>query len=177
MQYVALLRGINVGGKRPIRMADLRATFEAAGGTNVVTYIQSGNVVFDHPSRSAAKLAVKLGSAVAKAAGFDVEIVIRTARELDTVIADSPFAGAAPETMHVMFLAERVTTAALASIQPTAFAPDRFAIAGRELYLSMPNGLGNSKLAATLLRHKALAGATARNWKTVLALAALTTKG
>lgn len=176
MQYVALLRGINVGGHRPIRMADLRATFEAAGGTDVVTYIQSGNVVFDHPSRSTAKLAVQLGSAVTKASGFDVELVVRTARELDTVIAESPFAGAAPETMHVMFLAERVNAAALASIEPATFVPDRFVIAGRELYVSTPNGLGNSKLAATLLRHKALAGATYRNWKTVLALAALTAR-
>lgn len=158
-------------------MADLRATFESAGGKNVVTYIQSGNVVFDHPSRSAAQLAVRLGSAVAKASGFDVEIVVRTACELDTVIAESPFAGAAPENMHVMFLAERVTSAALASIEPAAFAPDRFVIAKRELYLSTPNGLGNSKLAATLLRHKALRGATYRNWKTVLALAALTAQG
>ncbi len=157
-------------------MADLRATFEAAGATSVVTYIQSGNVVFDHASRSAAGLTVQLGTAVTKASGFDVDLVVRTARELHAVITESPFAGAAPESLHVMFLAERVTAAALASIEPAAFAPDRFVIAGRELYLSMPNGLGNSKLAATLLRHKALAGATARNWKTVLALAALTTK-
>jgi uncharacterized protein (DUF1697 family) len=176
MKYVALLRGINVGGKRSIRMADLRAMIEAAGGNNVVTYIQSGNVVFDHASRSSANLTVQLGRAISKAAGFDVDVVVRTAGELGDAIENRPFKDAAPETLHVMFLPERVTAAKLASIDPAAFVPDRYAIVGRELYLCLPDGLGNSKLAATLLRHKALAGATARNWRTVLAIAELTTK-
>jgi uncharacterized protein (DUF1697 family) len=157
-------------------MADLRAMIEAAGGTNVVTYIQSGNLVFDHASRSAATLTVQLGAAISKAAKFDVDVVVRSAKELDQVIENRPFKDAAPESLHVVFLPERVTPSKLASIDPGAFVPDRYATVGRELYLCLPNGLGNSKLAATLLRHKALAGGTARNWRTVLALAELTTK-
>jgi uncharacterized protein (DUF1697 family) len=176
MKYVALLRGINVGGHRPIRMADLRGMFEAAGGNNVVTYIQSGNVVFDHAARSAANLTVQLGTTIAKAAGFQVDLVVRTAKEFGEVITKRPFADAAPECLHVVFLPERVTAAQLTSIDPEAFGTDRFAIVARELYMCLPNGLGNSKLAVTLLRHKALAAGTARNWRTVLALAELTTK-
>jgi uncharacterized protein (DUF1697 family) len=177
MKYVALLRGINVGGNRPIRMADLRGMIEAAGGNSVVTYIQSGNVVFDHASRSAANLTVQLGAAISKAAKFDVDLVVRTAKELDDVIGKRPFKEAAPESLHVVFLPAPVTPAKLASIDLAAFAPDRYALVARELYLCLPNGLGTSKLAATILRHKALAGGTARNWRTVLALAELTTKG
>jgi uncharacterized protein (DUF1697 family) len=177
VKYVALLRGINVGGKRVIRMADLRAMFEASGGTNVVTYIQSGNVVFDHAARSSSTLSKQLGTALSKAAGFDVELVVRTAKEFDAAIADSPFPAAAPESMHVMFLPGRVAAESLGSLEPKTFAPDRFVLTDRDVYLCLPNGLGNSKLAATLFRHKALAGGTYRNWRTVLALAALTTKG
>lgn len=173
--FIALLRGINVGGHRTIPMAALQNIVTVAGGRDVVTYIQSGNVVFAHPSRSTPKLTTQLEAAIAKATGHDVAVILRTAAELAAVIAQHPFAGASPEHLHVSFLASAPPRDALANVDAKAFAPERFALRDRELYLMAPNGLGRSKLAVTLARHKALAAATTRNWRTVCKLDELAT--
>lgn len=169
-RYIALLRGINVGGNRSVRMEALRKTVTAAGGEDVETYIQSGNVVLSHALRSSAKVAETLAAAISKASKFDVPVVVRTAAEWDRVIADNPFAGAAPEHLHVFFLPTAPPADALDRIDAAAFAPERFVLAGRELYFALPNGLGRSQLVGTAMRVKALAPATARNWRTVLQL-------
>jgi uncharacterized protein (DUF1697 family) len=171
--YVALLRGINVGGHHVIRMADLRDTFERAGGRDVETYIQSGNVVFAHAQRSAAKLTDDLERRIAKAAGFDVPLVVRTAAEFAAAIAANPFAGEPREHLHVLFLPQKPRPDALAALDAKAFLPERCAIAGRDVYLHLPGGMGRSKLAVAIGRVKTLAGATARNWRTTLQLATL----
>ena len=172
-RYIALLRGINVGGNRSVRMEALRKTVTAAGGTDVETYIQSGNVVLGHALRSPAKVAEALTAAISKACKFDVPVVVRTAAEWDRVIADNPFAGAAPEHLHVFFLPAAPPADALDRIDAAAFAPERFVPAGRELYLALPNGIGRSQLVGKGMRVKALAPATARNWRTVLRLQAM----
>lgn len=171
MKYVALLRGINVGGNRAVRMDALRNVVEKAGGTNVATYIQSGNVVFDHPSRSEAKLTTLLADAIAKAFGFTgFSLTLRTAPALAGVVEHNPFAGAPEGDLHVLFLPAPVPRSKLDSLTGVATRRERFDVVGRELYLCLPDGLGRSKLAAAANRHKALAGATARNWRTVQAL-------
>jgi len=173
--YVALLRGINVGGSRPLKMASLKTAFEQAGCTNVATYIQSGNVVFAHVEKSESKLRDILEAAIAKAAGFDVDVVLRTRSELAKVIANNPFARAKPEQMHVFFLPSkpaRDALAALGAIDMKAFAPEAFTLKGREVYLFLPTGIGNSKLAVMLMRK--LKDATARNWRTTEKLVAMT---
>jgi uncharacterized protein (DUF1697 family) len=169
--YVALLRGVNVGGNRMIKMADLREVFIAADAEDVTTYIQSGNVVFTHAARSEPTLAAELEKRIAKAAGFPVPVVLRTAGQLARVIEDSPFPEADADHLHVAFLAARPPANAL-TIDTRAFAPERYAAVGRELYLYLPNGMGRSKLAAAVLaKPKAIgAGGTARNWRTVLKL-------
>jgi uncharacterized protein (DUF1697 family) len=169
--YVALLRGINVGGKRLIKMSDLRDVFAGADAREVATYIQSGNVVFTHAARSLPKLAAELERRIARTAGFQVPVVLRTASELARVILDSPFPEADPDHLHVAFLAVR-PPAIRPLIDAAAFAPERFVLRGRELYLYLPGGMGRSKLgAAVLARPRAIgAGATARNWRTVVKL-------
>jgi uncharacterized protein (DUF1697 family) len=169
--YVALLRGINVGGNRMIKMADLRDVFLAADADDVATYIQSGNVVFTHAGRSETRLVAELEKRIAKAAGFPVPVVLRTARELARVIEDSPFADADADHLHVAFLPARPPENAL-TIEARSFAPESCAVVGRELYLYLPDGMGRSKLAAAVLaKPKAIgAGGTARNWRTVLKL-------
>ena len=169
--YIALLRGVNVGGARPLKMADLRNTLERAGCTSVATYIQSGNVVLSHAEKSEAKLVGILEAAVAKAAGFDVDIVLRTKTELAKVVTNSPFPRAKPEQLYVFFLAERPDKTALATIDAKAFEPESFAIVGRDVYVHLPNGMGRSKLAGTVARK--LPTATARNWRTIQTLIAM----
>lgn len=174
-RYVALLRGINVGGHRKVRMEDLRAWTAAAGGRDVATYIQSGNVVFTHAARSARTLAADLAAAIAKASTFAIDVVVRTADEWAQVIEGQPFAGAPAEHLHVAFLGAAPPADALATLDPARFAPEAWRLVGRELYLYLPNGMGRSKLAAAIARPKALAAATARNWRTVLQLQAMLT--
>ena len=169
--YVALLRGINVGGNRMIKMADLRDVFIASDADDVETYIQSGNVVFTHTARSEPTLAAELEKRIAKAAGFPVPVVLRTAGQLARVIEDDPFPDADADHLHVAFLTARPPANA-PSIDARAFLPERCAAVGRELYLFLPDGMGRSKLAAAVLaKPKAVgAGGTARNWRTVLKL-------
>jgi uncharacterized protein (DUF1697 family) len=171
--YVALLRGINVGGRHALKMATLRALIEAAGGTTVETYIQSGNVVFGHAARAAGPLQAKLAAAITKAAGFPVPVVLRTAAELAAVIATNPFAKAPGEHLYMMFCAARPGPTAFDKLDAKAFAPECWAIGAREVYLHLPNGLGNSKLAVSLSRLAAMKEATARNWRTVQTLAGM----
>src|SRR5690349_14301248 len=144
--YVALLRGINVGGSKVVKMADLRGILAAGGCSDVETYIQSGNAVFGHASRSPARLATELEQRIAKATGFAVPVVLRTADELAAVIAANPFA-ADVDHVHVMFVASPLAADALAAIDGVKFAPERLAAVEREVYLHLPGGIGNSKLA------------------------------
>ena len=145
MKYVALLRGINVGGNRAVRMDALRNVVEKAGGTNVATYIQSGNVVFDHASRSEATLTTKLAGAIAKAFGFTgFSLTLRTAKELVDIVEHNPFAGAPEADLHVLFLPAPVLRSKLDSLDGVATARERFDVVGRELYLCLPDGLGRS---------------------------------
>jgi uncharacterized protein (DUF1697 family) len=159
--YVALLRGINVGGNRIIKMTDLKAMFEAAGASDVATYIQSGNVVFKHPSRSAAKLASQLEKALG------LTIILRTADEMQAVLENNPFP---PESTHVFFLR---TPGGKIDLDPKPFLPEKWQVVGRELYVFLPNGIGRSQLVGKLMRKPPVTDATARNWRTCEKLTAM----
>jgi uncharacterized protein (DUF1697 family) len=173
VKYIALIRGINVGGNRIIKMTALREMFEDAKATEVVTYIASGNVVFQHDERSAAKLTEKLQRTISKASGFDVTLTLRTARELAAAIDANPFAGEPDKRLYCMFLPARIPAGSLSTIDAKAYGDERFELIGRELYFSMPNGVGRSDLLGKLVSIKALAGGTMRNWRTVVALSKL----
>lgn len=173
---VALLRGINVAGHARLAMADLRSAVEACGYVDVATYVQSGNVVLrvpdDHPSvgdTDAAADAIR--RSIAERTSVRPEVVVRTLDELRTVASGNPFLTRSddPTHHHVVFLAG---PASLGEVDPSDFAPEDAAAAGREVYLYLPGGIGRSKLAAALSR-KPTATGTARNWRTVTKLVAL----
>ena len=163
--YIALLRGINVGGHRKILMADLRAVFIAAGGDNVTTYIQSGNVVFGHSARSPKKLVAELEQMIESATGFAVPVILRTTTEWASVITDNPYPHAEPTSLHVAFLAAAPDPGAAERIDRANFAPEDFIVQGREIYLHLPNGMGRAKLPSRM--GPLMAPATVRNWRTV----------
>jgi uncharacterized protein (DUF1697 family) len=165
--YIALLRGINVGGHHKVAMADLRAWFEAAGHVDVTTYIQSGNVVFTG-SGARDKIESDLERRLKRETGFDLAVVTRTATEWDKVVRNNPYPKAAPTSLIVSFLKKPPPRAALRTIDVAAFAPDEFTAKGREIYLHLPNGQGRAKLPQALNRVQGTA--TARNWQTVLKL-------
>jgi uncharacterized protein (DUF1697 family) len=168
--YVALLRGVNVGGRRSLPMATLRTTLEGAGATAVKTYIQSGNAVFVHATKSETKLVAQLAAAIQKAAGFAVPVMLRSAAEIAAVIENNPFPDAGEDDLHVGFLP---ATPAATTFDAAVYAPEEYALVGRELYMMLPAGVGKSKLAGALVRQKAFAPATTRNWRTVQKLVEL----
>jgi len=174
--YVALLRAVNVGGKNRLPMAELRAALSACGLERVSTVLQSGNVLF-RSAESERVLAEQVGDAIEEAFGLRVDIVIRSAAELASVAGRNPFLAADderdPATLHVAFLSERPAAAAVARLDPDRSPADAFAVRGREVYLSYPNGSGRSRLTLDYLERQLGSMGTARNWRTVQRLVEL----
>ena len=173
MKYAALLRGINVGGKNKLPMKELIELFDQAGCTDVETYIQSGNVVFQAPAALAKRVPQIISQKIAERYGYHVPLIVRSAAALAKVVDENPFLarGAADRELHVYFLADKPVAAALDAHRS---APDEFVLQGREIYLRLPNGMGRSKLTNAYFDSKLKTVCTARNWATALQLAALT---
>jgi uncharacterized protein (DUF1697 family) len=173
--YVALLRGINVGGKNKLSMADLASIFVDAGVTNVRTYIQSGNVLFEASSKAASGVPRAVATTIGARFGYRVPVVLRSASELRSALEGNPFLarGLPADELLLAFLADAPSTARVAALDPTRGAPDAFEVRGREIYLHLPNGLGRSKLTNDYFDRALGTTSTVRNWRTVEALAAL----
>ncbi len=174
--HVALLRGINVGGKNKLPMAVLTGLFEAAGCADVHTYIQSGNVVYRPPPGRADAVAAAIETAIARALALRVPVVTRTAAELAAAVAANPFLaeGADPGHCHLGFLADAPEPARARALDPDRSPGDRFALRGRDLYLHLPNGTARSKLTNAYFDRALGTVTTVRNWRTVQAVLALT---
>ena len=180
--HVALLRGINVGGRNKVAMADLRKVVESLGHGDVATYIQSGNVVFTSHSHhcDTAAIAGELGRALEETLGVRSSVVVLSRAELAKVVADNPFPDEAnPKHLHAVFRGAEVgagEAAAVAAAERRARdkgGRDQAKVVGRTVYLRTPDGLGRSDLAAQLARSNPDAhdrGGTARNWATVTKL-------
>lgn len=167
----ALLRGVNVGGHQKLPSATLTKACELAGGTSVRTYLQSGNAVFATRDRSAESVRKKLESALDEAAGFSVDVIIRTAAELQEIIDGNPFgADSDPRKVVVIFLGSAVAAAPFTALEKQCANGERIVNAGRDLYAWFPEGMGCSKLATLFTERKLGVTCTARNWNTVTAL-------
>jgi uncharacterized protein (DUF1697 family) len=174
--YVALLRGINVGGKNMLPMADLTGMFTRAGCTDVRNYIQSGNIVFKAGSDLAKKIPDVIGKEVLRRFGFQPPLVLRSAAEMRTVSGANPFlkSGTDPELLYVMFLANKPGEKEAAALDPARSPPDAFELRGSHIYLSLPNGAARSKLTNAYFDSKLKTMSTGRNWATVLKLVEMT---
>jgi uncharacterized protein (DUF1697 family) len=163
--WIGLLRAVNVGGRK-LSMADLLQVVSQAGGVDARTYVQSGNVVFSSSRRAA----LGLSAALSAVAGFDVAVLLRSADELASVVSRQPYDGPAT-AWHVTFLASEPAAGLVCALDPSAYGGDSFAVAGREVYLRVPDGYGRSKLSNAFFERKLGVVATTRNWRTVCALA------
>jgi uncharacterized protein (DUF1697 family) len=186
--HVALLRGINVGGRNKVPMADLREVVTALGHTGVTTYIQSGNVLFTTDSTSTSELASALESAITDRFGIWASVVVLSRDDLARALQDNPYPGEPnPKLVHVVFLNGEPPAGLLeriAAAQGSAAAKgsqDTVTAIGHALFLHTPDGYGNSELAQSLFRivsppakqQRAGLAATARNWATATKLLAL----
>jgi len=176
-RYLALLRGINVGGRNKVPMADLRDIAAALGLAGATTYIQSGNLLFGCAEADAAELADLLEREIASRLDVRPAVVVLSRGELKQVIADNPYPGEQdPRCLHAVFHRDQVGpdhVAAVAAAVQRARATgsrDDATVVGRTLFLHTPDGYGRSELAAQLGRSKAATAGTARNWSTVTKL-------
>ncbi|CAN5912292.1 DUF1697 domain-containing protein [soil metagenome] len=166
--WIALLRGINVGGHNKLPMAELRELFTGVGCVNVRTYIQSGNVVFKATDADRGELADRLASVIEDAKGFRPSIMLLTRDELEAAAAANPFpeATSEPKTLHLWFLSQAPEAPDLETLDKLSTATERYELLGAVLYLWAPDGIARSKLAARAERTVGVEG-TARNWRTV----------
>lgn len=179
MKYISLLRGINVSGQKKIKMAELKALYESLGLARVVTYIQSGNVLFDSDEADPVTVQHCLQAAIAERFGFDVPVLVRTSEELDEAIARCPFGDIDIETQGtqylVTFLSHAPAPEHLERLQSYAHESESLVVRERLVYLHCPNGYGRSKLSNTLLERVLVVTGTSRNWKTLCKLNQLAT--
>lgn len=179
-RYLALLRGINVGGRNKVAMADLRLLATDLGYTDVATYIQSGNLLFASEDEDAARHARTLERRIAERLGVRPAVVVISAPDLARALADNPFPRVGnAKFLHAVFRDTEPTAAELARIAAEVRrarangSTDDAVVVGRTLYLLTPDGFGRSELAARLTA--AATAGPARNWATVTRLAAMLT--
>ncbi len=169
-RYAAMLRGINLGSRNRVAMPALRELFEALRFTDVETHVQSGNVAFSASSKPDAAVIAKR---IARDLGVESPVIVRSATELGKLVDGNPFKGDAG-AFHVTLLAAKPKAADVKAIDVEKFAPDEFAVVGKDVYLRCPKGYGVSKLSNAFWEKKLGRVATTRNWKTVTALRDMT---
>lgn len=174
VQYISILRGINVGGVRKVPMAALKSALEKAGFLEVQTYIQSGNVIFDSEEIGASILEENIQGIITETFGFaDVPVIVRTSEEWAESISNNPFLKENDvdiEELHLTFLKEQPSAENLEKIRSLYFLPDRFQIIGKDVFVYCENGYGRSKITNDFFEKKLKVSATTRNWKTVMRL-------
>jgi len=175
MRYIALLRGINVGGNTMLKMAELKATFESVGFTSIVTYINSGNLAFDTRRTSEAALVEKVEKGIEARFGKHVPVMVREQDEIKRILANNPYEGdyESHKEMHVLFLKEEIPREKTDQLLAAAPERERFSVKGREIYCHLPMGVADSLLGKSFIEKKLKVAVTARNWRTVERLAEL----
>jgi uncharacterized protein (DUF1697 family) len=170
---VSLLRGVNLGPHRRLKMKELREVYESLGLQNVQTLLQSGNVIFTTRDKAGPKLAKRIEDAIEKTFGFHSDIVLRTTVELRDVIAKNPFAkrpGIEPNKLLVWFLASDPGAEAREKVREIKVEPEELKIADRELYIYYTIGMARPKIPMALIERTLKTVGTGRNWNTVTKL-------
>jgi uncharacterized protein (DUF1697 family) len=177
-RYVALLRSVNIGGYGRIKMNDLRESFTTLGYADVLTYIQSGNVLFSTSSRSEKSIVEAIEGQLAEDFGDAPAVLLRSVSELRRIGAASPFAkaGADPARHHVTFLAAAPSKDVLKALQIPPSGRDELVVDGREVYVHTPNGYAETKYTGTFLERRLGVVSTTRNWNSVTNLCELATR-
>jgi uncharacterized protein (DUF1697 family) len=170
-RYVLLLRGVNVGTKNSLPMAELRSMLEKVGCSDVQTYVQSGNAVFG-TQLAAGELTKAVERALEKYMGRPIDTTLRTGKEMKAIVLANPFASVAtnPSNLCVTFLSAAPTKAEMAPLHDQDFAPELFELTGKAIYTWHPNGQGQSPLREALGKLRLRGAVTTRNWNTVLKL-------
>jgi len=175
--WIALFRGINVGGNNILPMAKLKSDLESLNLSNVRTYIQSGNVVFDSGVETTSLLKERITKCVEEAHGFRPQLLLLTREDLLTAIESNPFPNAVsdPKTLHFFFLAEPASNPDTEALGGMKTSTEKYQLTDGVFYLHAPDGVGRSKLAANAEKHLGVV-TTARNYRTVAKLLVMVTQ-
>ena len=170
-RQVVLLRGINLGSRNRVPMAELRAALSEAGFEDVQTYLQSGNIVLEGKTKPE-QTARKVERLISKRFGLEIPVVVRTRAQLARVVERNPLSGVAkdPKRHQVSFLDGPLPAAARRKLEEARVEPEQFVVHGREIYAWHPAGVARSKLWTALAGRDLGVTATARNWTTVMQL-------
>lgn len=169
LEYISLIRGINVGGKT-LKMDVLKSIYASLGFADMVTYIQSGNVLFNAGTGARPPIAASIEQGIKKKSGLEVSVILRTRNELAEIIAKNPFVKSRKslvDKMHVTFLGELPGPEPVKALSSTDAKGDEYKVVGREIYLVCPNGYGRTILNNNFLEKRLKCAATTRNWATV----------
>lgn len=175
MRYIALLRGINVGGNHMIKMETLRETFAALGFDRVKTYINSGNIAFDTAKTDDGKLASKIHGAIKKDFGFNISVMVRPVAEIAEIVKNNPFEGQFEndKDVHLFFLNDKLSKDQEAQLMAMANDNEMFAVDGRHVLCLLRISILDSAVGKGFIDKKLKVAATARNWRTVKMLTTL----
>ena len=172
-KYIALLRGINVSGQKKIPMAELRHSLEKIGFEDVVTYIQSGNVVFSFDNSNKEILENKVQSVILESFGFQVPILIKTREDIERILKDNPFTNIKideSKQLYFVLLKNQPEEELKIKFESEIYTNEDFYITADCVYLNCKSGYGKAKLNNNLVEQKLKVGATTRNYKTMLKL-------
>jgi uncharacterized protein (DUF1697 family) len=174
--FVAFLRGINLAGKKPVPMADLRRMADGLGLENTRTLLQSGNLLFDAAAQEGAQLEQHLEEAAKEVLGLKTDFMVRDAGELQQAVDSNPFPEAAhdvPGHLVLSLLKAIPAPGSLERLRSAIVGREIVDLRGRELYIIYPDGIGRSKLTSALMDRQLGTRGTGRNWNTILKLSKL----
>lgn len=171
--FIALLRGINVSGHKPVPMAELQKVFAALGFPGAKTYIQSGNVVFKSAEKDGKRVAAALEAGILKKFGFEVPVIVRTPEQLSAALSGNPYAKAKAsenERVYITYLEHPPAKEAVKALHAFSDPVDELKVVKTEVYILARNGYGKSKLSNTFVEKKLGVRATTRNLETTAKL-------
>ena len=167
--YIALLRGVNVSGHKKIKMADLKLSLEDLSFSDVVTYIQSGNIVFKADEKSISKLENIIHEKILKDFGFEVPVLVKTPKELTHALNNNPFKKDklnVEKLFYVVFLKDKPQAENIAKLESYDYSPEEYVLDDKIIYYYAANGAGNAKMNNNFFENKLKVQATSRNWRT-----------
>lgn len=174
--YIALLRGINVSGHKKIKMVDLKVSLDELNFSDVVTYIQSGNIVFKSDDNSINSLEEKIHNKILKDFGFDVPVLVKTPQELIDAITNNPFEKDATyesKLFAVVFLKDKPLAENIELLKTYDYSPEEYILKDKIIYYYAAKGMGNAKMSNNFFEKKLKVQATSRNWRTTQKLVEL----
>jgi len=174
--YIALLRGINVSGHHKIKMVELKQLFENMNFNNVITYIQSGNVVFEAEEKNNSEIEEQIVEHIKKKFGHTIKVLVITKENLLTIFTSNPFLKDEKigiKTLYVTLLKENFFVEGTKLLEPYLTNNEELKIVGNCAYIQYPGGAGNSKLTINIIEKKLKTTATSRNWRTITKLVEL----